>query len=1011
MTSASIAIETSIAPKVSFATQQNAIPVLRDILITNHGDAPVSALEIRVSASPEIFTEKHWVIDQIAPKGAAHITDRDLPLNPALLLSLTEAVEAVVTISAHTPDGVAATSDLPVRVLARHEWGGAASMPELLAAFVQPNDPAIDRLLRAGADFLSQAGKPASFNGYEARSRERVWELASAIWSAVRAAGIAYALPPASFETQGQKIRTPSQILDGGVATCLDTALLFAAALEQAGLNPIIVLTNGHAFTGVWLQPQEFSQLISDEAMAVRKHVALQELLVFETTLATQANAATFTAAIEAGAQQVSEAREHEFVMAFDLRRARMQGLRPLAHLADGATAPAAAAQTHAAVSAPLEEAPSLPAFEIAQDDAKPETPEGRLDRWRRKLLDLTTRNRLLHVKPGASSIQLICPDAAALEDMLANNAQLRILSMPILEGAAGRDLSLLQQQTGQTAALDYARDALQRNELLSPLDKDKLEAQLVALYRKARLDFAEGGANTLFMAIGALKWRKSDSDKRTYVAPLILLPVQLERRSVRSGIRLKQHDDEPQFNMTLLQLLRQDFGLSIPELLDALPGDSSGVDVTRVFRLVRDAVRDMQGFEVVEDVVLGTFSFAKYLLWKDLADRTETLKQNPVVRHLLETPREPYAQSTSTPDPRTLDDSVSPETLFAPLPSDSSQLAAIVASQHGCDFVLDGPPGTGKSQTIANLIAHNLANGRKVLFVAEKRAALEVVYRRLQANGLGSFCLELHSNKANKVEVIKQLGAAWAEAETADQAQWENLAATLKHERDALNQLVRQLHKRHPNGRTLFQAIGRVVRDKSEHTPMLAWPDGAEHDEAGMRALTDAAKHLDVVWPPVSGFDAETFELVGHGDWSPTWQAALLAAAADLSATSAALETARAALLRALGVQDDAGEARIADDAPGLDALAELAEALRRRRASTSPSPSPRRRGKRCAACVKPSRSLSSIKQTPPRSLWRRAWTPYALCRLRRSPPIGARPTAPSGRSRFFNAPPSAND
>jgi len=323
----SIAIEASIAPKISFATQQNAIPVLRDLRISNHGDASVSALDIRISASPPIFAEKHWIVDSIPPKGAAHITDRDLPLNPALLISLTEAVNAVVTISAHAADTLIATSDFPVSLLARHEWGGAAAMPELLAAFVQPNDPVIDRILSNAADLLDQAGKPARFNGYESRSRALAWEMASAIWSAVRARNIAYALPPASFETQGQKIRTPSQILDGSVATCLDTAVLFAAAIEQAGLNPIIVLTSGHAFTGVWLQPQEFSQLISDEAVAVRKHIALQELIVFETTLATQSNAASFAAAIEAGTRQVSEAFEHEFVMAFDLRRARMQGL------------------------------------------------------------------------------------------------------------------------------------------------------------------------------------------------------------------------------------------------------------------------------------------------------------------------------------------------------------------------------------------------------------------------------------------------------------------------------------------------------------------------------------------------------------------------------------------------------------------------------------------------------------------------------------------------------------
>src|SRR5690606_39202921 len=127
------------------------------------------------------------------------------------------------------------------------------------------------------------------------------------MWSATAGMRIAYALPPASFEEQGQKIRTPSAIIDGRVGTCLDTALLFAGTLEQAGLNPLLILTKGHAFAGVWLQPQEFSALITEDAATVRKRVDLDELLIFETTLVTQAPAPSFTHAIDRARQQISE--------------------------------------------------------------------------------------------------------------------------------------------------------------------------------------------------------------------------------------------------------------------------------------------------------------------------------------------------------------------------------------------------------------------------------------------------------------------------------------------------------------------------------------------------------------------------------------------------------------------------------------------------------------------------------------------------------------------------------
>ena len=164
-------------------------------------------------------------------------------------------------------------------------------------------------------------------------------------------------------------------------------------------------------------------------------------------------------------------------------------------------------------------------------------------------------------------------------------------------------------------------------------------------------------------------------------------------------------------------------------------------------------------------------------------------------MRHLLDTPREPFASTGEFVEPRELDQRLSPEQLFTPLSADSSQLAAVVAASAGRNFVMIGPPGTGKSQTIANMIAHNLALGRTVLFVAEKAAALEVVYRRLREHGLGEFCLELHSNKARKQDVIRQLGEAWQARAALSEEEWERETRRLRLLRDELNQLVNALH------------------------------------------------------------------------------------------------------------------------------------------------------------------------------------------------------------------------
>src|SRR5690606_11439424 len=156
-----------------------------------------------------------------------------------------------------------------------------------------------------------------------------------------------------------------------------------------------------------------------------------------------------------------------------------------------------------------------------------------------------------------------------------------------------------------------------------------RLDAALVDLYRKARSDIEEGGSNTLFLAIGFLRWKKAKDDPKNYFAPLILLPVKLERRSVLSGVKMSMLDDEPRFNLTLLEVLRHHFQLNIPGVGGDLPTDESGIDVDGIWDIVRRAVRDMAGFEVTSDVVLGTFSFSKYLMWRDLIDRSDQLMQN----------------------------------------------------------------------------------------------------------------------------------------------------------------------------------------------------------------------------------------------------------------------------------------------------------------------------------------------------------------------------------------------
>ncbi len=428
------------------------------------------------------------------------------------------------------------------------------------------------------------------------------------------------------------------------------------------------------------------------------------------------------------------------------------------------------------------------------------------------------------------------------------------------------------------------------------------MKNRLLALFRRAKSDMQEGGTNTLFLAAGFLRWKR-DGEERTYRAPLLLIPVALDRRSAQSDFTLTHHEDDVRFNATLLEFLQRDFALAIPELAGELPRDENGIDVPGILEIVRRKVRDVAGFEVVEELALSTFSFAKYLMWKDLVERTDQLRENPLVRHLVDSPEATFGDRETPPiKPSELDTRLSPRDLVTPLPADSSQLAAVVAAAEGRDFVLIGPPGTGKSQTISNIIAQCLAAGRTVLFVAEKAAALDVVHRRLAAYGLSDAVLVLHSNKTDRKAVLSQLGRSWQRASGTPEDAWITVTDELRIARDTLNSYVRALHAPGTQGFSVFRAIGWLAAAPAGLT--LRFGNKDAHDAASFARLEQIAGELSRTHR-VAG-EGPALHLVASGDWSHAWEAAFLDAAGALLRAVNAVRDSAFRLSAAIGLAAD---------------------------------------------------------------------------------------------------------
>jgi very-short-patch-repair endonuclease len=353
---------------------------------------------------------------------------------------------------------------------------------------------------------------------------------------------------------------------------------------------------------------------------------------------------------------------------------------------------------------------------------------------------------------------------------------------------------------------------ALYDNHILTDMSDRALGNRLNRLALNARTALSEQGVTILYVAFGLLRWYESvDSDSPLF-SPLLLVPVQLKREGAAATWTLSALEEEVVGNHCLGEMLRKSYGVTLPPPDEsALLDDAAALD--QHLKKIRRAVRAHDRWEIVEDAILGAFSFQKISMWDDLGRNRTAIASHDLCRRIAGDASAPVVQATETLRPADFDDTIHPRDLHTILPCDSSQLEAILAAKNRLSLVVNGPPGTGKSQTIANIIAECLADGRTVLFVSEKAAALEVVKRRLDAQRLGDFCLNCHSHKASKKDVIEELGRSLLLRPEEYRQQEQDLHAL--HEcRAELNTYVRALHRSQSAlALTPYQVHGRLAR------------------------------------------------------------------------------------------------------------------------------------------------------------------------------------------------------
>ncbi|MFD6176394.1 MULTISPECIES: DUF3320 domain-containing protein [unclassified Isoptericola] len=815
---------------VNYALVHNRVSVVAGVTVTHRGTTAVPGVVLTLTIDPvaplgDLAVAAPLVIDvgAVAPGARVDVPaqQRAWRLSPEPFVALDEAVTVGLHLTVATPGTVPVRDSADVRLLTADEWW-AVSIPESLAAFVRPNDPAVVTLLGEASELLAARTGSPSLEGYQSGA-DRVHQIAEAVYDALAARRITYVEAPSSFEGTGQRIRTHAAVLEERRGTCLDLACTYAAALEQAGLHPVLVVVDGHAFTGYLTEESELPSVTVTEPAAIVT-VADSDLFdAVETTAVCASEAPRGFDEARGAVRHWWRADLDQVSHLFDVHAAHRY-VRPLPAIRTegGVRIVEVVRET---VAAPLRRVPAT----AAHPDHATGTPvPPRVERWQRSLLDMTYVNPLLKLK-DASSLPVHVPAGglARLEDTVSADQDLTL--------APHDELAEIHRAQGARTAADVDPRALLRildeeRTLFVAIGQKQYTNRLRTLQRKARASLEETGTDTLYLTLGTLEWQEPNGKEGR--APLFLLPVRLVGGRGGTSFSLERDDTrtmEP--NYCLVEKLRVAWGLELPELTD--PGeDESGIDVAGALASVRTTLLRAKAttFHVEETARLALLQFSTLEMWRDLRQNWSRFVTRPAVEHLVHTPGRPYVDGIEPPEAEPSTEA----STYLPIPADGSQIEAVRWAAAGKSFILEGPPGTGKSQTITNLIAHCLAEGKKVLFVAEKQAALEVVKKRLDGVGLGELSLDLHGRNQTVTAVRQRIGAA-LDLQSAGSPTWDALRASYRTLTESLARYPGQLHEVGPVDMSAWQARQILL----------------EHEEA---TAGTAAREVDVPQSVVMG-------------------------------------------------------------------------------------------------------------------------------------------------------------
>lgn len=784
-----IEIDGELLNAVSYATYYSRQQLFTSFKIFNRAVESVNNVTVSVTGSTALILPCEMRIEEIPHESSVEAIPQNI-LNPKYLAEIEAPETCRIQVILLCGADVVCSLEAEVVALPISCWSGLSGNAEMLASFVRPKLADCQKIMAEAGLQLRTWGYSSEFSGYSGTDKNGVRNAVASVFSAVRRLNIERV---GECDLSGVvDTGDVTKVIENKSATFIELALFAASCLEAAKLNPVLLLGKSGICVGVWLYESCFSSSVHDDMLLIDKYVSegVNNLTVFDCDdLFAHKNASYTTSESHARANLQKDCYE----LCLDIKRCRIGGIYPMPLKVKTASGYELLADRQIS----FDEKPQQ-VFDATKYDY--DRGASKENNWQRRLLDLSLKNNLLNFRYTRDCLHMISADLSAFCSLIEEKRKFTVLpnttAIPdaVYFGdcktvANMQELTVIEMKSGKMRCMS---------------SQDTLSEVASTLIRKSRAAAEEAGVNSLYLACGFLKWRAED-DKEERYAPIALLPVTLKRVKAQ-GVTLEV-DEDYEVNTTLLEFLKQDFGIDIRGL------DGKGLSPKEIIAVFRAKTANMRGWVVYEDIYLAQFTFARYAMWADVKNNVKVFAKNKLVSSLMSNSN----QMSGNRLEGVSEDEGDPCGILTPLACDSSQYSAVAESEKGTTFVLHGPPGTGKSQTITNIIANAVAKGKRVLFVAEKQAALQVVKKRLSDIGIGGFCLELHSGKStDKSEIVRNIEATLSLASEGDDEAFKNCGEKISETRSALLSPLDALHKKRRLGVSVYEGIVYYLQNKN---------------------------------------------------------------------------------------------------------------------------------------------------------------------------------------------------